>query len=75
MARKKILDQYDEEANQIRQSLISRLMQSDLEREQITGPTEMQQIWNREFPNSDLYRKLTAQRKRIPWSWVDPRDA
>lgn len=75
LARKKILDEYDEETSQIRQSLTDRLVQSDRERGQITGPKEYQQIWNREFPNTDLFRKLTAERKRIPWNWVNPRDA
>jgi hypothetical protein len=75
MARKKTLDEYNEEANQIRQSLMNLLMQSDRERGKITGPTEFQQIWNREFPNTDLFRKLTAQQKRVPWCWINPKDA
>ena len=75
MTRKKTLDEYDDEANRIRQSLIARLIQSDLERGRITGPTEIQQMWNREFPDTDLYRRLIAEKKRIPWGWVNPSDA
>lgn len=75
MARKRMLDEYDSEANQIRQALIARLIQSDPERGRITGPTEIQQIWSREFPVTDLCRKLMREGKRIPWGWVDPSEA
>ncbi len=75
IARKKTLDEFDHEVHQIRQSLVSRIKQSDHARGSVTGPTEIQQIWNREFPECDLYRRLMAERKRIPWGWVNPRDA
>ncbi|QDU11063.1 SMI1/KNR4 family protein [Gimesia aquarii] len=73
--RKKMLDEYHQEASQIRRSLIARLVQSDIERDRITGPLEMQQIWNQEFPETELYQKLVAEQKRIPWGWTDHRDA
>ncbi len=75
IARKKTLDEYTAEANRIRLSLIRRLIQVDRDRGRITGPNEMQQIWNREVRNTDLGRKLIAEGKRIPWGWFNPSDA
>ena len=75
MARKATLDEYDNEARQIRKSLIARVTQTDRNRGRVTGPIEMQEIWNREFRSTDLYRKLIAEGKRIPWGWDNPSDA
>ncbi|MCU0713904.1 MAG: SMI1/KNR4 family protein [Pirellula sp.] len=73
--RKKKLDEYDIAASKIRHSLIARLILSDRERGRITGPTEIQEIWNLEFPKTELYGQLVSERKRIPWGWVNPMDA
>lgn len=75
MARKKILDEYDNQANLLRRSLIARLIEEDRQRGQVTGPTEMQRIWNLEFPDTELYRRLTSEQKRIPWGWINPKEA
>ncbi|MEZ6040891.1 MAG: SMI1/KNR4 family protein [Planctomycetaceae bacterium] len=74
-SRRKTLDEYDSEAGQIRRSLIARLSQRDRELGRITGPIEFQEIWNREFPQSELCRKLNTEGKRIPWGWISPREA
>jgi hypothetical protein len=74
-ARKRTLDQYDNEARLLRRSLIARLIQNDRKRRRITGPTEMQQVWNRQFRDTDLYRKLMSEQKRVPWGWINPNDA
>ena len=75
IVRKKKLDEYDTAASKIRHSLVARLILSDRERGRITGPIEMQEIWNLEFPKTELYSKLVSERKRIPRGWVNPREA
>ncbi len=73
--RKKKLEEYDTAASKLRHSLIARLILRDRERGRITGPIELQEMWYLEFPKTELYGKLVSERKRIPWGWINPRDA
>jgi hypothetical protein len=75
LERKAVLDRYDDEAGRIRRALCERVAALDRGRGRVASPREFQEIWNREFRESDLYRTLVEEDKRIPWGWVDPSDA
>jgi hypothetical protein len=75
LKRKAVLDLYDQEANRIRQTLNDRVVALDRARGKITSPREFQEIWSREFRETDLCRTLVKEGKRVPWGWIDPGDA
>jgi hypothetical protein len=67
--RKRELDRYDAEIQQLRAALQQRIALEDRQRGAITGPLEFQSLWVTELQATDLYRTLRRQGKRIPWGW------
>ncbi|MBD0405175.1 SMI1/KNR4 family protein [Flammeovirga sp. EKP202] len=71
MERKKILDSYDEQANNIRTSFIKDIEKHEDEQGDILPITDLQTNWINHFEQTDLAKILKKEKRRIPWGWVD----
>lgn len=75
LARKSILDEYQNQIKIVRQKLVDEVATADKQAGKITDMWEFQAVWVKNFPRTEIYQKLKAEKKRIPYYWLSPKDA